>query len=145
MSVKSFYLERAKYVYDEVVEFKKNHSKVCQSKFKSYSKSIPSYIKMNGLLATVAFLNNKRSGKDSVDKEAYSDDKEAYKGLFDITVKWLKEADFLEIANNNLLDSLVKLLPSEYKNVEREVLSLFTWIRRFAEGELEGENYSELQ
>jgi len=136
MSVKSFYLERAKYAYDEIVEFKKKHSNnqsKSQSKLKSYSKSIPSYIKMNGLLATVAFLNNKRNGNDSVDKEAY-------KGLYDITVKWLKQAGLLKIENNDLLDSLVKSQPSEYKNIEREVLSLFTWIRRFAEGELEGED-----
>ncbi len=136
MSVKSFYLERAKFAYDEIVEFKKKHSNnqlKSQSKLKSYSKSIPSYIKMNGLLATIAFLNNKRNGNDSVDKEAY-------KGLYDITVKWLIQAGFLKIENNDLLDLLVKLQPSEYKNIEREVLSLFTWIRRFAEGELEGED-----
>ena len=138
MSVKSFYLERAKFAYNEVIEFKENHSKECQSKFKSYSKSIPSYIKMNGLLATVAFINVKKNGKSS-------NDEKAYKGLYDITVKWLKEANFLNVDNNDLMASLVELLPSKYRDIEREVLGLFAWIRRFAEGELQEGGYNESQ
>ncbi len=132
MSVKSFYLERAKFAYNEVIEFKKKHSDKCQSKFKSYSKSIPSYIKMNGLLATVAFIN--------VKKGENSDDEKAYKGLYDITVKWLKETNFLNVDNEDLMASLVELSPSKYRDIEREVLSLFAWIRRFAEGELQEED-----
>jgi len=133
MSLKSMNLERAGFVYNEIIEFKKeNQKKEIRDNFKSYAKNIPAYIKQNGLLATYAFIETKFN-KDKNKDEAIS-----YYALYNITKKWLCENGYRkEFRKEDTISSyLLELSSDKYKSVEMEILNLFSWIRRFAEGEL---------
>ena len=129
MSLKSLNLERAGFVYEKIAEFKENNQeKEIQDNFKSYAKNIPAYIKQNGLLATYAFIETKCDKKK---KESIS-----YIALYDITLKWLQSNNYKKEFKNktNISQCLMNLSSDKYKAVEMEILNLFSWIRRFAEG-----------
>lgn len=111
--------------------------------YKSYAKKIPMLIKTNGLGATFAFIFSKMS-----DKETSKD--HAYKQLYLQTDKWLREEkkelfEFIPQIDQNdrkieFADALILLTSTEYRAVTNEVLALFTWIRRFAEGLIDGDD-----
>lgn len=131
MSLKSINLDRANFVYNKIAQFKEDNSKKeIRDNFKSYAKNIPAYIKQNGLLATYAFVETKLN-KDG-------DEAISYKAIYDMTMKWLCENNYRKNFNekDNISSCLLKLSSDEYKSVEMEILNLFSWIRRFAEGEL---------
>lgn len=136
MSMESGYLNRAEYVYKKIIEYKLATEIGDRSKLRSYAQKVPSYIKTNGLLATMAFINSK--------KVSGNNDGCAYQTIHDIIFDWMKkttlEDELKEKDKNYFLECLIGLKSPEYRNAEREVLSLFSWIRRFAEGELGEEN-----
>lgn len=138
----SKYLDRAKFAYDKIVEFKSKHnSKEEQGDLKSYSKKIPTYIQTNGLLATAAFIKKKTGGKKG---------QAAYSCIYDMISEWFrikiaegcslykKNHDILNVDFINVLAN-ENLSMSDYKYIEQEIIRLFTWVRRFAESELDGE------
>lgn len=132
MSVGSIYLERANYAHEKIIAYKRKDG-VSQPKMKSYARTIPTYIKTNGLLATIAFINSKKNSKNTDNIE--------YMELYTIIVEWLKN-DVLHNEfqkESDLFKILSNLSSSEYKHVERETLCLLQWVSRLAEGELEGE------
>jgi CRISPR-associated protein Cmr5 len=90
------------------------------SEYKSYVKKIPSYIQTNGLSATFAFMYSKKGTYEVI-----------YKQIED----WLKQRGF------EIKDELIKWIISrnskDYKLVTKEVMALFLWLRRFAEGMIE--------
>ena len=149
MSLSSNYLKKANFAYERIVNFKVKLPKA-QNKLKSYALNVPMYIKTNGLLATVAFIRSKMNKK--------TEDAVAYKVLYDIINDWLIEIKLIcpsELSPKNtakndsehesdLTQKLVNLDSNVYRSAEREILSLFNWVRRFAEGELKGED-DELQ
>ncbi|MDO5411747.1 MAG: type III-B CRISPR module-associated protein Cmr5 [Lachnospiraceae bacterium] len=165
----SNYLDRAKFAYAEINAYKKKHAAEAsgkggeseslkyQSKLRSYAKSVPSYIKTNGLLATMAFIDTKKIKKREANKNKQSEnnyDGEAYQCLYDLIAGWSVQTVLARYKNpkagtgasagyfksdfSNMTEVLANLSVSEYKNTEREILNLFCWVRRFAEGELEG-------
>lgn len=101
--------------------------------FKSYVKKIPMMIKTNGLGATFAFIKSKK--------------KAAYDLIYRQTYEWLQQSEItnhiFQSATSNDLD-LVEVIISEgswnYRTLTVEVLALFGWLRRFAEGLIEGES-----
>ncbi len=97
--------------------------------YKAYCKKIPMMIKTNGLGATYAFIKSKN--------------KEAYDLIYKQTHDWLKKDDKLGIFASASSDDLVEVIISqnsaEYRYLTVEVLALFNWLRRFAEGLIEGE------
>lgn len=138
----SKYLGRAQFAYNHIVEFKNHHSSSDeQGELKSYSKKIPTYIQTNGLLATMAFVKKKAAGKKG---------QAAYTCIYDMISEWFREKvaencslyktnsniiniDFISVLANE------ELSMSDYKYIEQEIIRLFTWVRRFAESELDGE------
>jgi CRISPR-associated protein Cmr5 len=124
---------RAKFAYDcvtEVVAISKN------KEYKAYAKKLPMMIKTNGLGAALAFCRSKIS--DDTSKSGY-----AYKKLYEHITEWMKQDDkqLLELsATEDLVEKVVSLEDSsEYRAVTVEVLAFLTWLRRFAEGLIEGE------
>jgi CRISPR-associated protein Cmr5 len=123
---------RASFAYNKVQEFynNPNNSEKEKKEYRSYVKKIPMLIKTNGLGATYAF--------------AYSKNNKSYKALYNQTEEWLREDEkhlipVNELGNNtDFVETLVKLDSSKYRAVTVEVLALFNWMRRFAEGMLEG-------
>lgn len=104
------------------------------SEYKAYVKKIPMFIKTNGLGATFAFVFSKSRG-DSGNRE------NAYKLIYDQTKKWLKQDEKALIDLNgdcDLVNKIIGLPSSQYRAVTIEVLSFFSWLRRFVEGLIEG-------
>jgi len=85
-------------------------------------------IQTNGLSATLAFMYSK--GK-------------TYKIIYNQIEEWLKKRGFNIVDESNKKIELVKwvinLDSSEYKYITNEVMALFLWLRRFAEGMIEKE------
>jgi len=111
--------------------------------YKSYVKKIPMMILNNGLGATFAFIYSKK------EKE------KAYKKIYLQINNWLKEQDiksgicddecYKKEKNKNckdidLVEWIICLNSQEYRVVTNEVLALFNWLKRFADGMIEGDD-----
>ncbi|MEM7375382.1 MAG: type III-B CRISPR module-associated protein Cmr5 [Bacteroidota bacterium] len=104
--------------------------------YKSYVKKIPMLIKTNGLGATFAFVLSKSN--ENPKKKDY-----AYTLIHQQTWDWLQQGHKRYLLDNkkgaDLPSVLIQLHSANYRAVTVEVLSLFSWLRRFAEGLIEGE------
>ena len=86
-------------------------------------------IKTTGLGSTFAFIKSKSS-------------KDAYQLIYNQTKQWLNKDDkkLIDIKeNDDLVDKIISLDSPEYRAVTIEVLAFFNWLRRFADGLIEGE------
>lgn len=101
-------------------------------KYRSYAKDLPMRIKTNGLGAALAFVRAKSSSGGA--------DGEAYRLLYEHLSDWLDtDARSYLLApavaeSDDLVEQVVSLDSSAYRAVTREVLSLLSWLRRFADG-----------
>jgi CRISPR-associated protein Cmr5 len=98
--------------------------------YKSYIKKVPMMIKTNGLGATLAFAMSK------------SKDGNTWELVYSQILEWLQRPDNQYLINNQtgeLSELIIKLESGQYRAVTNEVLALFNWLRRFAEGLIEGE------
>lgn len=96
-----------------------------RKEYKAYCKKIPSLIQTNGLSATFAFMFSKRTG--------------TYMFIYNQVDEWLKKQYTNDNNINNdtkLMERLVRLDSTKYRKVTIEVLALFSWLRRFAEGRI---------
>lgn len=123
---------RALFAYEKVEEAKarfagdEKDGKKNKSKYKSYTRRIPMLIKTNGLGATFAFIKTKGEPP--------------YQLIYEQVDQWLNRYDGQTFGGGKDLVKVLVSLPSpEYRAVTGEVLALFSWIRRFAEGNLEGD------
>lgn len=108
---------------DKALKEKKKEEQ--KKKYRAHVKDVPMMIKTNGLGATFAFIFSKK------DKE------KAYGIIYTQTTAWLAQerTHLIDLSNNTqLVEELVKLNSSQYRAVTIEVLALFNWLRRFAEG-----------
>ena len=127
MAIRDIEKERAKFAYEKVEEVINDNS-VKDSEYKSYCKKIPSYIQTNGLSATFAFIFSKNNA--------------AYTLIYKQVDEWLKKrysSDSDIKGDNELMEKLIKFDSNKYKKVTIEVIALFTWLRRFAEGKISGD------
>lgn len=112
---------RAKFAYDCVVKVKDD------KKYKGHIKKIPSCIKTNGLGATMAFIY----GKD-----------DTYKKIYGHIEEWLKKdnKNLIDLSGNkSMLNDIVGMGSQQYRTITIEVLAFINWLKRFADGLIEGE------
>ena len=101
--------------------------------YKAYAKKIPMLIKTNGLGATLAFI--KAKSKDDESESGY-----AYKLIYEQVDAWLnsKENSYLlakaDPKQTDLTARIISLHSDDYRFVTNEVIALFVWLKRFAEG-----------
>ncbi|BCB96572.1 hypothetical protein JZK55_14940 [Dissulfurispira thermophila] len=130
---KSIERQRAAFAY-KCAEAGKSITK--SKEYKAYVKNIPMLIKTNGIGATFAFV--KAKSEADVDKSGY-----AYKLIYEQTTEWLKQEPkgliYEKLNNTDMVKALVELDSDKYRAVTNEVLALFVWLKRFAEGLIEGE------
>ncbi|MCF6183092.1 MAG: type III-B CRISPR module-associated protein Cmr5 [Bacteroidales bacterium] len=108
---------RASYAYDCA----RKGVALNSSEYKSYTKKIPMLIKTNGLGATFAFIKSK-GGK-------------TYNLIHEQTFEWLSENKLFEFEKSeDFVKDIISLKSDKYRSATIEVLALFTWLRRFAEG-----------
>lgn len=124
---------RANFAYNCVFEVK-GMPKI-REYYKSYAKKLPMMIKTNGLGAALAFCKSKNNNDQ--DKPGF-----AYKKLYEHITEWLKNDDkqLITLSNNDdLVAKVISLDSAQYRAVTVEVLAFLNWLRRFAEGLIEGE------
>lgn len=124
---------RAKLAFDMATIAAANQGK--KKEYKQYAKKMPMMIKSNGLGASVAFAFSK-----SKDKEGRIT---AWGLLYNDIDAWLR-ADHKSLLGSisqedRLVDVVISLNSSEYRAVTVETLAFLNWLRRFAEGLIEGE------
>lgn len=119
---------RARNAYEQVENVVKNNPKI-KKEYRSYVKKIPMLIKTNGLGATFAFIKSKHN--------------DAYTEIYNQVQQWIKndEGKVIELDDGeDLMKKIVELPSSLYRALTNEILSYFNWLRRFAEGLIEGED-----
>lgn len=138
--------KRADYAYKCAVEAKNSKDTPLQigndfyksKNYKSYAKKIPMLVKSNGLGATFAFiLSKKAKEKERVQPGQNNNPKNAYDLIYKQTAEWINSkhsfaGDFSEF--------IITQNSNEYRTITNEVIAFFTWLRRFAEGLIEGED-----
>ena len=130
--IKKIELDRAKFAYECV---DKVEDKPFKENYKSYVKKIPTLIQVNGLAGTFAFIFSKK-GEGSKQKEAY-------KIIYEQVDNWLKK-NYKKNNDEELIKWIVNIEdPKLYKAITIEVLALFSWLKRFVEGMIEGEENNE--
>jgi len=116
---------------NQAYEYAKKGSELSDNapkEYKAYVKRIPMMIKTNGLGATFAFVFSKRNKSD------------AYGCIYGQVTDWIINHKNYLISNsdtpltNDLSEQIVQLDSAQYRAVTVEVLALFQWMRRFAEG-----------
>ncbi|MBS1553117.1 MAG: type III-B CRISPR module-associated protein Cmr5 [Bacteroidetes bacterium] len=103
--------------------------------YKSYVKKIPMMIKTNGIGSTFAFMFSKNGKKEGI---VYL---EIGRHVFEWLKKDVNKSFKLENINSfqDLVKNIVKLNSTEYRALTIEVLAFLNWLRRFADGLIEGE------
>ena len=101
--------------------------------YKSYAKKIPMLIKINGLGSTFAFIKSKGG---------------TYDLIYQQVTEWLKQEPNQLISDKlrkgeDLEAVIISLNSPEYRALTIEVLAFFNWLRRFADGLIEGDDKNE--
>lgn len=124
MSVKNLEIERAKFAYGKVREVGQNKD------YKSYVKKLPQMILNNGLGNAMAFIKSKSNGNSSSSA--------AYKKLYSHIEDYLEEKGFLQ-QGEDLMSVIVNMDSKTYLLCTKEVLAYVKWLKRFAEGMIQGD------
>jgi CRISPR-associated protein Cmr5 len=125
--------DRAKQAYKYASKVEKN----MKEKYSAHVKKVPMMIKTNGLGATFAFIFSKKDKEGGV-----------YQEIGKNITDWINYDDkYLRYGMENkpekfrdLVAKVVELKSPKYRALTIEVLALFNWLRRFAEGLIEGED-----
>ncbi len=123
---------RADFAYkcvNEALERFKGDSKK-QKEYRSHTRKIPQMILSNGLGQTLAFILSKKSNGN------------AYDLLYQQITDYLKSDSTSRIkmeGGKDLTEWVISLSSAEYRYVTQEILTFFNWLKRFAEGMIEGE------
>lgn len=106
-----------------------------KKEYKAYVKKLPMLIKTNGLGAAMAFVYSK-GYKGNEPKRG-----DAWATIYQQIEEWLKqdEKQLISFNEKQLAKKLTEINSSQYRAIAVEILALLNWIRRFAEGLIEGE------
>jgi len=126
---------RAEFAYNCVKEALGKLDDKKRKEYRSYTRKIPQMILTNGLGQTLAFIYSKKDKGNAYDL--------IYKQLTD----YLKSDSTTRInipeTATELVEWVISLPSSEYRYVTEEILAFLRWLKRFAEGMIEGEGGAE--
>lgn len=122
---------RAAYAYSSVTDAK-NHLGSKAKEYKAYSKKVPMLIKASGLGGAIAFVYSKGF------KNGRLQEGTAYGLLYKQTEEWLKLQNWIG-RDEAMINAVIAHNSKEYRAITNEIFALFTWLRRLAEGMIEGE------
>lgn len=119
---------RAEFAY-KCVEEVLNKDKKTKKEYRSYIRKIPHMILSNGLGQTLAFV--------------YAKKEDAYNLIYTQLTQYLKSDIPARIKmahdNKDLLEWVISCNSEAYRYITQEVLAFLSWLKRFAEGMIEGE------
>jgi len=107
---------RAKFAFEMVREVSEK-----KDEYKSWSKKIPVLIKSNGLGQTLAFMKARNKPETNL--------------MLKQIQNWLFFKDEIS-EKDDLIKKITEIDSTIYRRWSREVIALFNWVRRFAEGYL---------
>jgi len=147
--IKDLAKERSRFAYGCATQgksilssFQINNEYYKDDKYKSYVKKIPMMILTNGLGATFAFIYSKRKKYDEKKKKR-AGEKENPKNGYDLIYKqvdeWLKQS-YIHKSEGDLIKWIIDQESPHYRATTNELLALFNWLKRFADGMIEDEN-----
>lgn len=120
---------RALFAYEKVsLAAKKKYAK----EYRALVRALPALIHTNGFGAAVGFLFSKSNKKDG--KGADSPPQAVLTALSE----WLKRQGMIE-EPDYLMKAITEQTRDGYKRMTRETMSLMMWMKRFAEGMIEGD------
>lgn len=125
----------------EVLEYD-NKSKISQQenkdliskKYKTISKKMTVLIQKNGLIGSLVFIISKKE--------------KSHEFILKNAREWCSKNSKLEFLENKLIyendetfiESITNTSNQEYRLLTKEIMTLFAWIKRFADGMIEGED-----
>jgi len=130
--IKDLAQKRSRFAYQKVEESIKKYPNVIdektkklvpskqQKEYKSYVKKIPMMILTNGLGATFAFIYSKKKKS------------EAYELIYKQVGEWFE-------IEEDLVKWIIDQESPQYRATTNELLALFNWLKRFADGMIEGD------
>lgn len=117
----------ARFAFKQVSEIS-DENKEKKKEFRSLARSMPSYIQVNGLGAAIAFLYSKK-------KTGYAHGK-----MYEMLTRWIESDDcLLPPKKDDFMECIVNLDGDSYRLYVNEIMNLCQWIKRFAEGRIEGD------
>lgn len=122
---------RAEFAYECVEEAINTLKPKTQKEYRSYIRKIPQMILSNGLGQTLAFVVSKKENGNAYDL-IYTQLTKYLKG--DSTVRIRMPAE-----KTNLLEWTISCDSKTYHYITQEILAFLNWLKRFAEGMIEGE------
>lgn len=133
-NIKRLEQARASFAYQRAKAATEQQGK-SPKEYKSYAKKLPMMIKTNGLGAALAFAFSK-----SKDKKGRVT---SWGLIYNDVQSWLNQDQKKFLLGNHvekeLANAVIELESPEYRAVTVEVLAFLNWLRRFAEGLIEGE------
>lgn len=117
--------EMAEFAYKKMLELKPD------KEFRSLARSFPSMIQINGLGASAAYLFSKKKGNGNNGKGPH--DK-----MHILINEWVKKK-FKKLQDDDLTGYIMSLDSSQYRVYTNEIMNLCLWIKRFAEGMVDGD------
>ncbi|MDZ4709990.1 MAG: type III-B CRISPR module-associated protein Cmr5 [Saprospiraceae bacterium] len=133
-TVKGLEQARAKFAYDKAQVISKTGGKKAKE-YKAYAKKLPMMIKSNGLGAALSFVFSKSKNKEG--------NKTSWGLLYDDLNSWLRQEHkkwlLGETPSDDLSEAAINLNSPDYRALCIEILAFLNWLRRFAEGLIEGE------
>ena len=113
-------------------------------KYTSYAKKMPTMILTNGLGQTLAFIVSKRQKvKDKNQPGTEKNPKNAYDLIYKHLTDYLKSDSTarkqMPKDKEDLLEWVISCDSSDYRYTTQELLAFLNWLKRFAEGMIEGE------
>lgn len=144
LQVAQFALKSVEEVLKEAEKKKEKKEKnVLLDKYKTISKKMTTLIQKNGLIGTLVFILSKTEKEKS------------HKLILEHIKKWCKEdyrIDFSRnekllfqdknIKNEEFIENISNLSSQEYRLITKEIMMLFGWIKRFADGMIKCEEDS---
>ena len=133
-TVKALEQGRAKYAFDAVKSINEDGANKLKESYKSAAKKLPVLIKTNGLGQTLAFLKSKGGKKD---KNTGKKIENGYDKLYKQIGDWLRTEAANQLVPQDeleLVEEVIQLNSSVYRQVTVETLSLLNWVRRFVDG-----------
>ena len=132
--------QRAIFAFEVVKKYINDNNDEKQKKLKGYIRNTPTKILTNGLASTLAFMFSKQNKNDG-DVYLYI----AENIIFDWLIKEQNQ-HLINLEKNpdskieELIKEVINQSSQEYRAVTNEVLALFNWLKRFADGMIEGED-----
>jgi CRISPR-associated protein Cmr5 len=127
---------RAEFAYECVLAARGKKEKAFAKDYKSYVKKISPLIQTNGLGNTLAFIVSKRKHNNPQEKD------NAYDLIYEQLSKWLRSGDSacaLLPNGEDLLKFAIRQPSPIYRQITTETLAFMTWLKRLADGLIEGE------